>query len=638
MAMNPTDALIDESSPVMLNPRTHEILNFEIPNEDLKLKVRNYIISNLAVGHTSHEAQLMDMLNKHDYKGLNEIMMKRLTFGTAGIRGRVGIGFSAMNNVVVVQTTQGIAALLANEDKTKGVVIGYDNRNNSKEFAELTATVFLKQGFVVYFFSGMVPTPFIPFSVKKLNCLLGIIITASHNPKQDNGYKVYGPNSTQILPEFAERIQKSILKNLVVNITSKDKLLIHTSTFLHDPLADMDHLYFEDLISSVNTKCLSHTAIKITTTALHGVGHPFLKKALQKSGYYKWFPVPSQMHPDGDFPTVKFPNPEEKDCLAMAIAISDEKECSLILANDPDADRLAVAEKLHDKTWHIYSGNEIGALLGSWLWKKCPAEKKIIPSNCCMISSTVSSKILRSIAQKEGFTFYETLTGFKYMANKAAQAEERGLHFVFAFEEAIGYMCSTSVMDKDGIRAALLVFELAAYAEREHKLLYDVLKETYLTYGYHFALNSYFICPDPQNANKMFHNLRHWNGKRETYPDHLDLPRDRKDISFKYEVVHVRDLTTGYDSRTPTKLSTLPTDPSTQMITFYFGNGAEATLRTSGTEPKVKYYTEAIHHGPESEWQSCRDMLSLLVELMVQQWMQPLKHSLLSRPEEASKK
>ncbi|XP_054712321.1 phosphopentomutase-like [Uloborus diversus] len=637
--MNPLDKLIgNEGSPVMLNPETREILSFEVPCEDLQRKMWNYILSNRAVGHTSHETQLKDMLNKNDYKGLNAIMMGRLTFGTAGIRGRVGIGFSAMNNVVVVQTTQGIAALLAKEDKTKGVVIGYDNRNDSKEFAELTATVFLKQGFVVHFFSNMVPTPFIPFSVKKLNCLLGIIITASHNPKQDNGYKVYGPNSTQILPEFAKRIQKSILDNLEVTISSTDKSLVYTSTYLHDPLADMDHLYFKDLISSVNTKCMSQTTIKITTTALHGVGHPFLKKALQKSGFYGWVPVSSQMHPDGDFPTVKFPNPEEKDSLALAIALSDEKKCTLILANDPDADRLAVAEKLHDNTWHIYSGNEIGALLGSWLWQKCPAEKKTIPSNCCMISSTVSSKILASIAKKEGFTFYETLTGFKYMANKAAEAEERGLHFVFAFEEAIGYMCSTSVMDKDGIRAALLVFELAAFAERKNKLLYDILKETYLKYGYHFALNSYFICPDPQNTNKMFHTLRNWNGKPETYPDHLDLPKDRNDIPFKYEVVHVRDLTTGYDSRTPTKLSCLPMDSSSQMITFYFGNGAEATLRTSGTEPKVKYYTEAIHHGPESEWQSCRDMLSLLVELMIQQWMQPEKHNLLPRPEEASKK
>ncbi|KFM74287.1 Phosphoglucomutase-2, partial [Stegodyphus mimosarum] len=366
-----------------------------------------------------------------------------------------------------------------------------------------------------------------------------------------------------------------------------------------------------------------------------------MKKAFQYFRYENFIPVQEQMRPDPDFPTVKFPNPEEKNCLDLSIATADKHGSTLIFANDPDADRLAVAEKLNNGEWYIYSGNEIGAMLGSWLWDRAykdlpvdlATQKRVGKEKCCMISSAVSSKILKSIAAKNKFRFFETLTGFKWMANKAYDwMQEVGNQFVFAFEEAIGFMCGPKVMDKDGIQAAMHMAQIAAYCDRRNFQLYDFLKEVYVKYGYHVSCNSYFICDNPDAITKFFEKLRNYKGQEGKYPERLEY----FDIGWfewiYFPVKDVRDLTTGYDSRRRDQTAVLPYGPFQQMITFYFENGCEMTLRTSGTEPKIKYYTEIISTKPESEWKKVDELLHKMVELLIEQWIQPEKNGFSYRP------
>ncbi|CAG5129720.1 unnamed protein product, partial [Candidula unifasciata] len=293
------------------------------------------------------------------------------------------------------------------------------------------------------------------------------------------------------------------------------------------------------------------------------------------------------------FQTVKSPKTPEKgegDWKAgckLSMQTADKFGSKIILANDPDADRLAVAERT-ESGWRVFTGNEIGALLGWWCWttwrQKHPSADV---SDANMMSSTVSSKILEALAKKEGFKFIETLTGFKWMGNEADRLLKMNKHVLFAFEEAIGFMCGSQVLDKDGIVAAAVVAELASYVYSSSSSLSKQLEVIYETYGYHVSQCSYFICHDEETITAMFNRLRNFDGPGK-YPKKCG----------KFEIAHVRDLTVGYDSETEDKKPTLPTSKSSQMITFKFANGCVATLRTSGTEPKIKYYTE---HRPDPE-------------------------------------
>ncbi|GFS73625.1 phosphoglucomutase-2 [Nephila pilipes] len=597
-------------------------------NKKLNAKIEEYL--EYAEGlNTASDIKVLVQEKKYDV--LEKVLMNRLTFGTAGLRGPMGPGYAAMNDLVIIQTSQGLAAYVEEAihemEGKKGVVIGYDNRYDSQRFAQLAAVSFLLKGFKeVYIFSSITPTPFVPFAVRTFKCLVGVMITASHNPKDDNGYKVYWSNGAQILPPHDKNIQESILRNLKPWPNALDTSLVFSSPHAYDPLSDIEHRYYHCLTEDCSLNEISgFDSLKITFTAMHGVSHAYMKKAFQKLHFENFVPVKEQMYPDPDFPTVKFPNPEEQNCLDLSIATADSSGSRLILANDPDADRLAVAEKLPNGKWHVYSGNEVGALLGSWLWKTLDPELKKKPNMCFMVSSAVSSKILRSISEVEKFVFYETLTGFKWMANKALDCMSNGKELVFAFEEAIGYMCKSTVLDKDGILAAMHMTQMAAFAYSEGKIIYDLLKETYLKYGYHVSCNSYFICNDPAAIKSMFHRLRNFNGVSNEYPKFLDG-------QSPFPVVGVRDLTTGFDSLQPNKKAILPCSSSTQMITFYFENGCEATIRTSGTEPKVKYYTEIVAKVPEEEWENVKNVLHKMVDLMITHWMQPEKNGFLPRP------
>ncbi|XP_056412490.1 phosphopentomutase isoform X2 [Hyla sarda] len=566
---------------------------------------------------------------------LEKCFGSRMEFGTAGLRAAMGPGVSQMNDLTIIQTTQGFCRYLEkniSDLKERGVVIGYDARahpasgGSSKRFARLAATTFVSQGIPVYLFSSITPTPFVPYTVIHLNLCAGIMVTASHNPKQDNGYKVYWENGAQIIPPHDKGIAVAIEENLEPWPQAWEDSLIDGSPLLKDPYSSINKDYFSDIQTLCYHRDINkESKLKFVHTSVHGVGHEFVQSAFQAFSFSPPLAVPEQKDPDPEFPTVKYPNPEEgKGVLKLSFELADREGARIILANDPDADRLAVAEKQESGEWKVFSGNELGALLGWWIftcWKEQNPEPSAV-KNVYMLASTVSSKILRAIAVQEGFHFEETLTGFKWMGNRAKELIDQGKTVLFAFEEAIGYMCCPLVLDKDGVSAAVIAAEMASYLATKNLTLTQQLDAIFNKYGYHISRNSYFLCYDQTTIRNLFDNLRNFD-EDSKYPKRCG----------KFDVTGVRDLTTGFDDNQPDNIAILPTSKSSQMITFTFANGGVATMRTSGTEPKIKYYAELCAAPGNSDYSQLKKELNELADSIEEHFFQPEKNKLQRKAE-----
>lgn len=578
---------------------------------------------------------IVDLIKAKDVEKLSKKLLTRQSFGTAGIRAIMEAGFNGLNDLVIIQTSQGLAkylAILAGPDRvqwSKNVVIGYDGRYNSYRFAKLTARAMLQCGFKVYLFSKVVPTPFIPFTIGLLQSAAGVMVTASHNPKEYNGYKVYLDKGTQILSPHDQNIQSHILESLVPwneKMWNTDSLTYESEPNMIDPLEKVMEEYYRALVqSATQTNIVADSNLRVVYTGLHGVGHDYLTEAFKRLNFKNYFPVLSQKDPDPEFPTVVFPNPEEgQGVLDEAMKTAAESNSSLIIVNDPDSDRTAAAE-LNGNEWRVFNGNEIGALLGWWLWHQFrgnPANSSVPNTECYMISSAVSSKILETISKKEGFNWCETLTGFKWMGNEGFTLHGQGKRVLLAFEEAIGFMVGTNVFDKDGISGAATMLQMAAYLHSKKSSLLAQLNQIYRTYGFHFSINSYYICHDPDKTNRIFNRIADLNGPN-TYINEVN----------GIKVVRVRDLNRGYDSSTSDKKPVLPTSSSSFMLTLYFENGSVITFRTSGTEPKIKYYSEMIADPSEQNWEDIKERHKKLIQAVVQVVLEPEKNQIQAKKE-----
>ncbi|XP_074649687.1 phosphopentomutase-like [Tubulanus polymorphus] len=599
-------------------------MEFDTGNVILDSKLKEWILWDKSEKSLS---EIQQLLEGKEYEELEKRLCKRMEFGTAGLRARMGAGYSMMNDLTIVQTGQGLASYCEKvfpDIHQKGIIIGYDARYNSSKFAWLTASIFLQKKIPVYLFSSITPTPFVPYGVLHYGCKAGIMVTASHNPKEDNGYKVYWDNGSQIIPPHDSGISAEILANLEPLESSWDTSIVEKSQLCKDPYTTIKINYFTDVTKLCHHKGLNGmTKVKFTYTAMHGVGWHFCEDSFKAFGLPPFIPVTEQVEPDPEFPTVPFPNPEEgKSALNLSISTADKHGSTVILANDPDADRLAVAEKQPDGSWKVFTGNEIGALLGWWMFR---CFKEINPGSfgpdVYMLSSTVSSAILKSIASKEGFSFEDTLTGFKWMGNRADELIKDGKTVLFAFEEAIGFMCGTNVLDKDGVSACAVMAEMATWLEDNGLTLTQKLNEIYTTYGHHKSNNSYFICHHKPTIDSLFSRLRNFSGEN-TYPTHMG----------KYAIKSIRDLTTGFDNNFSDNRARLPVSKSSHMITFQFENGCVLTLRTSGTEPKIKFYTEfcadpSKNLNPDDVVQE----LELMVKALIDDFLQPEKNNLIWR-------
>ncbi|KAI8977624.1 hypothetical protein BDF20DRAFT_906547 [Mycotypha africana] len=504
-------------------------------------------------------------------------------------------GFSRMNDLTVLQASQGLAMYMektVENAKERGVVVGHDHRHHSDNFARLTAAAFIQRGFKVWYYKDLVHTPLVPYTIKKLKAAGGIMITASHNPKDDNGYKVYWENACQIIPPHDEGIAESILEHLEPWDWNYE--LVSQSPLVSDPKKKgVIDAYFEEVKSLCQTRQdNASTDVKFVYTAMHGVGAPFAKRAFACFDLPEFTPVEAQIQPDPDFPTVAFPNPEEgKGALTLAMETADKVNGNIILANDPDADRLAIAEKQPNGEWIIFNGNQIGSVLGAACFEKAIAAGKK-PEQLAMVASTVSSKFLARMAEVEGFRFEESLTGFKWIGNTAINLEKQNYTVVFAYEEAIGFTIGDIVKDKDGVSALAFFSEWAVQLYKRGMTVYAYLEELYKKYGYFVSENSYFICDDKQKISKIFDRIRYGDVKEQDSTSKTGYKLHYPATVGGHKVIGIRDLTVGYDSSVKDTVPTLPVSASSEMITFRLENHTVFTIRTSGTEPKIKYYSE----------------------------------------------
>lgn len=555
--------------------------------------------------------EIQHLVKVGDEVELERRLRKPIAFGTAGLRSSMKVGFAHMNSLTVLRASQGLADYVLQEQKPSdghrmSVVVGYDGRHQSEKFARLAAGAFTARGLRVLWFDKLVHTPMIPFAVSHFRAAAGVMVTASHNPKTDNGYKVYWQNGCQIIPPHDKGIAKAIEK--VELIVSWNERTVDGDALVQRIFSEAQQAYLASIQRLVPPPKTGDSALYFTYTPMHGVGLPFMREVAEMLGFEggRMHSVKLQAQPDPEFPTVSFPNPEEKGALELAYKEAEANGSTIVIANDPDADRFAAAERLRDGTWHQFTGNQMGILLASYILEISLLTRDSI----VMLASTVSSRMLAVMAKMEGIAFHETLTGFKWLGNVAQQAQAQGKVPLFAYEEAIGYMFPEVVSDKDGIAAAAVFLTAWRTWQQEYGLTpWQKLQELYRTYGFFEDANTYMISPSPEVTENVFTAIRTSdNGER---PSRIG----------KRQILRWRDLTLGYDSSTHDAIPVLPTDMSSQMITCELED-AVFTARGSGTEPKIKLYIEAL--GARSSAQGKEVANEVLYDL-VKNWFPKLR-------------
>jgi phosphomannomutase len=486
----------------------------------------------------------------------------RLEFGTAGLRGAVGAGPNRMNRAIVRATTAALAAWLHDRDPASaeaGVVIGCDARHRSDQFADEAARVLAGAGFRVHLLPRQQPTPLLAFAVRHLRAAAGVMITASHNPPADNGYKLYLSDGAQIVPPADAEIQAAISQ---LGPLSQIPLAEPGSPLISRPGEAVAQAYL-DAVCAISPAPPSAAWLRFVYTPLHGVAAGLAQRAFRQAGFPAPDIVAAQAEPDPGFPTVAFPNPEEPGALDLATELGRRTSADLVIANDPDGDRLAVAVPEDDahRSWRRLTGDQVGALLGAYLLGRPAAGQATSSADELVVSTIVSSTLLSRIAEQAGAQYAETLTGFKWIM-RAGDARP-GLRFAFGYEEALGYAVTDVVRDKDGIGAALALLGLAAVARSAGKSLIDAYDDLEATYGVHATTQ--VTVPTTRPAGVMA-RLR------------AEPPR----MLAAHAVIATADLTGGTSEL-----------PSADVLTYRLANG-RVVIRPSGTEPKIKAYLEVV--------------------------------------------
>ena len=528
------------------------------------------------------EDYLKIQLENFSEKEKEEAFYAPLEFGTAGMRGIVGPGINRMNIYTVRQATEGLARLIetyGEEAKKRGVAIAHDSRHFSPEFALESAKVLVKHGIKAYVFEDLRPTPELSYAVRHLHTFAGIMITASHNPAAYNGYKVYGEDGGQMPPKDADALTefvRQVENPLAVDVVTKEEL---EQSALFEWIGEaVDAAYLEEIKSvSVNPSLLSDTKdLSVVYTPLHGTGLMLTKRALDQAGFTGLQIVSEQAVPDGDFTTVKSPNPEEAGAFEYAIRLGEETKADVLLATDPDADRMGAAVRQPDGTYQVITGNQIAAILLDYLLF---AHQKAgtLPTNAAAVKSIVSSELPTVIAEHYGAKMVNVLTGFKFIAEQIKNYEETNAHtFMFGFEESYGYLVQPFVRDKDAIQAVLLLTEVAAHFKSEGKTLYDGLQALYEKYGYFLEKTISVTVQGLEGPAKIKALL---DGLRKEVPSNFG--------GIKVAVAQDFAVNQQVDSQGVTSEIGLPTS---NVLKYILEDGSWIAVRPSGTEPKIKFY------------------------------------------------
>ena len=528
------------------------------------------------------EDYLKTQLENFSEKEKEEAFYAPLEFGTAGMRGIVGPGINRMNIYTVRQATEGLARLIetyGEEAKKRGVAIAHDSRHFSPEFALESAKVLVKHGIKAYVFEDLRPTPELSYAVRHLHTFAGIMITASHNPAAYNGYKVYGEDGGQMPPKDADALTefvRQVENPLAVDVVTKEEL---EQSALFEWIGEaVDAAYLEEIKSvSVNPSLLSDTKdLSVVYTPLHGTGLMLTKRALDQAGFTGLQVVSEQAVPDGDFTTVKSPNPEEAGAFEYAIRLGEETKADVLLATDPDADRMGAAVRQPDGTYQVITGNQIAAILLDYLLF---AHQKAgtLPTNAAAVKSIVSSELPTVIAEHYGAKMVNVLTGFKFIAEQIKNYEETNAHtFMFGFEESYGYLVQPFVRDKDAIQAVLLLTEVAAHFKSEGKTLYDGLQALYEKYGYFLEKTISVTVQGLEGPAKIKALL---DGLRKEVPSNFG----------GIKVALAQDFAVNQQVDTEGIVSEIGL-PTSNVLKYILEDGSWIAVRPSGTEPKIKFY------------------------------------------------
>jgi len=521
-------------------------------------------------------AELQALVAANDLAELEDRFAGTLEFGTAGLRALVGAGPNRMNRAVVRRATAGLAAYLhatVPDVARRGVVVARDGRRMSAEFAADTAAVLAAAGVPALVREGFTPTPLCAFLVERLGASAGVMVTASHNPPRYNGYKVYWGNGAQIIPPHDAGIAQAIARvGPARDVPLAEPGEARERGLLRALGPELDQAYLEGILGLRLHPGLG-TDLTIVYTPMHGVGGPLALEALRRAGFSRVHPVPEQLEPDPEFPTVRFPNPEEPGAMDLSRALAERTGADLVLANDPDADRLAVLARARSGELRALTGNEVGVILGHYLLTQGPRRQRPL-----VMSTIVSSPQLGAMASRLGALYDETLTGFKWIANRALERSAKdGAEFVFGYEEALGYTVGTLVRDKDGIGAGTMMADLAGWARSRGTTVLGYLEEIQREFGVYLSRQRSFTLPGASGA--------------EIIGQIMDRFRRDPPVRVGARAVEtVKDyqsrIRTSHGHAEPLSL------PASNVLAYVLEGGAQVTLRPSGTEPKIKYYFE----------------------------------------------
>ena len=544
---------------------------------------------NSGVLNAEELSELAAIENNEDEKALR--FSAPMDFGTAGLRSTMCVGIGSMNRLTVAQTTKGLAALIKKSGgESRGVVIAYDSRNNSRAFARVSAEALAAAGIRVYIFDDLRPTPELSFALRHLGAIAGINITASHNPKEYNGYKAYWEDGAQLAPEQAAIVKAETAKFDVLDIGGRmdyDEAL--EKGLITELTAEFDEIYLSAVMATaVSPAAVAEVAdsLRVVYTPLHGAGCRLVPEIFSRLGLKHLYTVAEQMAPNGDFPTVKKPNPEHAEAFALGITLADRVGSDLVIATDPDADRVGVMARNGNGKFETISGNQMGALLLDYIIRKKKA-LGTLPEKPYCVKSIVSTDMASRIADVHGIRLHDVLTGFKFIGEviKNYEAENNAEGFLLGFEESYGYLGGAYARDKDAVEASMLILEMTADYQKRGMTLIDALDALYETYGLYAegVVDIYMEGLDGiEKRRRLMENLRKMPPK-----------------SFAgYAVASIGDYAEGYFTHLSSGKKSATNLPSSDVLYYVLENEDKIIVRPSGTEPKVKMYFLA--HGEES--------------------------------------
>lgn len=557
-----------------------------------------------AIDDKELQAELKNIEN--DEEAINDSFYKELEFGTGGLRGIIGAGTNRMNVYTVRRATQGFADYINEAFEKPAVAVSYDSRIKSDVFAKAAAGVFAANGIKVYIYNELMPTPMLSFAVRALKCSAGVMVTASHNPSKYNGYKAYGSDGCQLSLSASEEVIKKVnaldifdgVKTMDYEKAVSDGMIEYINNTV------IDEYYKNVLEQGINTKLVSESGLKVVYTPLNGTGNKPVRHILDLIGIKDVTVVPEQEMPDGNFTTCPYPNPEIREALELGLKLCDKVKPDLLLATDPDCDRVGIAVPGENGEYVLFSGNEVGAMLFDYICSQRTANGTM-PKNPVTVKTIVTTDIIKKIAEKYGVEVIEVLTGFKFIGEQIGLLEKKGEdnRYVFGYEESYGYLAGTYVRDKDAVVASMLICEMAAYYRTKGLTLLEARENMYKEYGV-FAHSQHSVTFEGAAGMKKMSDIM----------THLRTSAPEEIAGLK--VVGFDDYFESISKNLETGESQKITLPKSNVLAFKLTDGAGVVIRPSGTEPKIKAYYTAVGNSWEEAQKLQSELDSAFMQIM----------------------